>query len=157
MNGVTVLPLCEPYVAAAVALSQSVFPGGGEASLRACFTAQANHFFAAVRDGCLIGFGGYSIAADQADIIDVAVAPTARRCGIGRMLMEYLLTDAAAHGARDVFLEVRAGNTPAVALYTLLGFTACGVRKNYYANPREDAVLMMRAAEMPQAEKFKEE
>ena len=141
MTPVTVCALDKTYLSDAVALSLSVF-GGTEASCRASFENGANRFFAAVCDGCFVGFGGYSVAADQADVIDVAVAPLYRRRGIARMLMEKMLTDAAAHGACDVFLEVRASNEGAIALYTSLGFTPCGVRKNYYANPREDAVLM---------------
>lgn len=142
MNGVTVCLLPDAYVAQAVALSQAVFAGGSTASLTACFTNDANRFFAAISDGELVGFGGYSIAADQADVIDVAVAPAYRRRGIARTLMQTVLADAAERGASAIFLEVRASNVSAIALYTALGFTACGKRKNYYANPREDAVLM---------------
>lgn len=128
----------------AVRLSQTVFGGGTDASLRACFENEANRFFVACSDGILVGFGGYSLAADQADVIDVAVLPAYRRRGIARALMHAVLADAAARGGETVFLEVRASNAPAIALYTALGFSACGIRKNYYANPREDAVLMMR-------------
>ncbi len=132
-------------LADAVLVSQTVFGGGTDASLTACFTNEANRFFAAIDGGILVGFGGYSKAADQADVIDVAVLPAYRRRGIARALMHAVLSDAATRGAEAIFLEVRASNAPAIALYTALGFTSCGVRKNYYANPREDAVLMMRA------------
>ena len=145
MNGVTVAPLSMQDVPAAIALSLAVFPGGGETSLRACFTSESNRFFAALSDGVLVGFGGYSIAADQADVIDVAVSPAFRRQGIARALMQAVLADAQAQGAESIFLEVRASNAPASALYTALGFTVCGERKNYYKNPREDAVLMTRS------------
>ena len=142
MNGVTVAPLSAEAVSAAIALSLAVFPGGGETSLRACFTGESNRFFAATADGMLVGFGGYSIAADQADVIDVAVAPNFRRRGIARALVQAVLAAAQSEGAESIFLEVRASNAPALSLYTALGFTVCGVRKNYYKNPREDAVLM---------------
>ena len=144
MNGVTVCRLSDAYIAQAVSLSLEVFAGGSVDSLTSCFTNEANRFFAAISDGQLVGFGGYSIAADQADVIDVAVAPAYRRRGIARTLMQTTLSDAAERGASQIFLEVRASNVPAAALYTALGFTACGVRKNYYKNPREDAVLMTR-------------
>lgn len=157
MNDVTVCPLCEGYVEQAVLLSQAVFAGGSSESLTACFMSDTNRFFAAISDGELVGFGGYSIAADQADVIDVAVAPACRRRGIARTLMQTVLADASARGAAAIFLEVRASNVPAISLYTALGFSACGVRKNYYANPREDAVLMTRplgaASEFDKSEK----
>ena len=156
MNGVVIAPLSVDDVPEAIALSLAVFPGGGETSLHACFTGEQNRFFAATADGVLVGFGGYSIAADQADVIDVAVAPAYRRQGIARTLMQTVLADAQAQGAESIFLEVRASNTPASALYTALGFTVCGVRMNYYKNPREDAVLMTRELSAASAKSVEE-
>ncbi len=152
MTGVRILCLDGALVPEAVKLSQAVF-GGSAASLSACFTNEANRFFAAVAEGRLVGFGGYSLAADQADVIDVAVAPSFRRQGIARLLMQSVLADASDRGAEAIFLEVRESNAGAIALYTALAFTACGVRKNYYANPRENAVLMTRSLAEYKSEK----
>lgn len=140
---VRICPLSAEFVPAAVALSCLCFHADAdEGALTAGFRNPANRWFAAVEKGELVGFAGYFAAADQADILDVAVLPAHRRRGIARALMETVLAEAASDGVQTMFLEVRASNAPAIALYTLLGFTPCGKRKNYYSAPREDAVLM---------------
>lgn len=107
--------------------------------------APANHYFCAVgATGTLLGYGGISLVADEAEIITVAVSPAHRRQGIAQALMEHMLR-LAADASASVYLEVRASNTPAIELYRSLGFAGTGVRKNYYTSPREDAVLMMRS------------
>jgi ribosomal-protein-alanine N-acetyltransferase len=58
-------------------------------------------------------------------------------------MLEAVFADAAKRGVRKVFLEVRQSNAPALALYEHIGFLRVGVRKNFYANPTEDACLMM--------------
>ena len=142
--GVTVCALRADQVPAAVRLARLCFPGGpGEAALAADFENPDHRWFATEADGMLVGFGGCYTAADQADVIDVAVSPDYRRRGIARALMRTVMSAAAADGAETVFLEVRASNAPAIALYAALGFERCGVRKNYYASPKEDAVLML--------------
>jgi ribosomal-protein-alanine N-acetyltransferase len=84
-------------------------------------------------------------AADEVEILLVAVVPHARRRGVGRALVEALLADA---GARRAHLEVRASNRAAIALYERTGFVAAGVRKRYYADG-EDALVMARTVETP--------
>lgn len=93
-------------------------------------------------DGTLIGFGMVYVAADEADIANIAVDPGCRRAGIGRSLLHTLMSIAAARGADTVYLEVRMSNTPAVALYASAGFKLLGVRKNYYRSPKEHALVM---------------
>ncbi len=139
-----VCPLAEAHIPAAAALSRLCFHADAdESSLTAVFRNPDNHYYAALDGDALVGFGGYCAAADQADILDVAVDPAFRRRGIARALMETVLDEAGKAGVETVFLEVRASNAPAIALYTSLGFTPCGKRKNYYTAPREDALLML--------------
>ncbi len=141
----TVCSMQPAHIASAAALLQNCFPGGpAEESVIAGLENPANRYFCAVKDGCVVGCAGYSAAADQADVIEVAVLLSCRRQGIARMLMEAILTDARLRGVQTIFLEVRVSNAPAIALYASLSFTRCGVRKNYYASPREDALLMCR-------------
>ncbi len=78
----------------------------------------------------------------QADIQTIAVAATARRHGLGRTLMRQLIAEARERGAREVFLEVRADNPNAKALYDELGFEAIAVRPRYYQPDDVDAVVM---------------
>ena len=100
-------------------------------------------------DGALVpvGFALYRAMADEAELLTVAVAPDAQRAGLGRELVEACIAGAAADGAARLFLEVGAGNAPALALYGKAGFRECGRRKAYYQRPdgsREDAIVMER-------------
>ena len=88
---------------------------------------------------------GYSIlfaAADQADVSNIAVDPDFRGLKIGDALMREMLNRAKERGVQEVFLEVRISNAPAIGLYQKYGFEQIGVRKAYYEEPKEDALLM---------------
>ncbi|HEY1181995.1 MAG TPA: ribosomal protein S18-alanine N-acetyltransferase [Rhodocyclaceae bacterium] len=81
----------------------------------------------------------------EAELLNITVAPEVRRHGVGRELLAHVLDAARTQGAERIFLEVRASNLPARALYRRSGFAEVGLRKGYYAstdNQREDAVLM---------------
>ena len=88
--------------------------------------------------GYLIG----SLLPPEAEIWRIAVRPDCRREGIGRELIGAFLEKGRKIGCDRCFLEVRAGNRAARALYAACGFAERGVRKDYYRNPREDAILM---------------
>lgn len=100
----------------------------------------------------LAGYAGLLAprGAKEADIQTIAVAPEARRRGLGRVLMISLLNEARRRGAREVFLEVRADNPNAEALYASLGFERIGIRPHYYQPDDVDAVVMR--APLPETE-----
>jgi ribosomal-protein-alanine N-acetyltransferase len=77
-----------------------------------------------------------------AEIENLAVSTAARRKGTGSALCTAALEACRAVGARAVELEVRAGNSAAIGLYTRLGFEQTGIRAGYYTHPKEDAVLL---------------
>jgi ribosomal-protein-alanine N-acetyltransferase len=81
---------------------------------------------------------------DEMHILNVAVAPGWRRRGIGRWLLRFAMGKAARAGARRALLEVRAGNAEARALYADMGFARLGIRRDYYREPLEDAVVLAR-------------
>lgn len=83
--------------------------------------------------------------AKEGDIQTIAVAPEARRKGLGRVLMTSLMNEARRRGAREIFLEVRADNPTAEALYASLGFERLGVRPGYYQPDNVDAIVMRAA------------
>ena len=85
----------------------------------------------------------------EADIQTIAVAESVRRRGLGRVLILSLTTEARKRGAREVFLEVRADNPGAQALYHLLGFEQIGVRTAYYQPDGVDALVMRFAVPEP--------
>ncbi|MFN4154972.1 MAG: ribosomal protein S18-alanine N-acetyltransferase [Paracoccaceae bacterium] len=94
--------------------------------------------------GFLIG----RAVAGEAELLTLAVLPAARRQGIGAGLVSRFLTEARTHGSAQAFLEVAAGNAPAIALYESAGFAQVGLRKAYYtgtAGQSEDALILSRA------------
>lgn len=93
-------------------------------------------------NGKVISYAGFWFVIDEAHITNVAVKPEFRRKGIGKKMMELLLAEAKRRGIVTISLEVRQGNTVARNLYTGLGFRANGLRKRYYQDNGEDAVLM---------------
>jgi ribosomal-protein-alanine acetyltransferase len=89
--------------------------------------------------------GGYVVAIDAADegeILNLAVAPAGRRSGLGRALVQHILEALTGRGARYIYLEVRGSNAPARALYAAHGFKEVGRRKAYYRRPVEDAIVL---------------
>lgn len=87
--------------------------------------------------------GAYGIP-DEGDITNVSVQKEYRRAGIGRKIVDELIRVTVAAGIKRLFLEVRESNDPAIRLYEHAGFVRCGLRKNYYTSPVENAVIMMR-------------
>lgn len=101
-------------------------------------------FRVALEDGVVVGYGGVWLVIDEAHVTNVAVAPAFQRQGIGRRLMIELLRAARDKGMSCATLEVRAGNAPALHLYEALGFERTAVRRGYYPDNKEDAVVMWR-------------
>lgn len=90
----------------------------------------------------IVGFAGMWTMVDEAHITNIAVRPSHRRQGIGKLLLASIIDMAEKANASLVTLEVRASNTVAQNLYTKSGFKQVGVRRGYYTNNREDAILM---------------
>lgn len=90
----------------------------------------------------ILGFAAANVVLDQCELESMAVREDARRQGTGAALLRAVMGWAAEHGARRLGLEVRAGNSAAIRLYERLGLKAEGRRRQYYADPVEDAVLL---------------
>ena len=112
--------------------------------------ALASGYFALVgeREGRIVAFGVLMLAPGEAQILNLSVAPDARREGLGRALLRRLVDAAARAGAEQCFLEVRVSNAPALALYAAEGFESIARRDDYYpasaTSPREDALVLRR-------------
>jgi [ribosomal protein S18]-alanine N-acetyltransferase len=89
------------------------------------------------------GFVLARVAADEAEILTLAVPPAVRRCGVGAALLRAAAAGAAARGATALFLEVSAANAPARALYAAAGFAEVGRRRRYYADGADALVLRL--------------
>lgn len=98
------------------------------------------------KGGIVLGYATFRRAADQAELVRIAVAPEARSHGVGRCLVEEGVERLRRAGARRCFLEVRTGNTAARKLYADLGFRRVGFRRTYYADGSDALVL---ALELP--------
>lgn len=99
-------------------------------------------YLVALHDGEVVGYGGVQVIAGDAHVTTVAVRPDARRRGIGSRLVAALLDEGRSRGATAATLEVRASNRPAQELYRRFGFAPVGVRRAYYDDTGEDALVM---------------
>ena len=100
------------------------------------------HIFKVVLDKeKAVGFAIFARLGNEAELYDIAVLPEYRGSGAASVLWESAVSDIG-DSASTVYLEVRASNSRAIGFYKKLGFTETGVRKSYYKNPTEDAILM---------------
>jgi len=102
----------------------------------------ASSYFVAQIGEELVGYAGYWLILEEAHITTIGVDPKSQRRGFGERLLIHLIEHAAKQGARWVTLEVRVSNAAAIRLYEKYGFTSLGRRKAYYADNREDALVM---------------
>jgi ribosomal-protein-alanine N-acetyltransferase len=99
-------------------------------------------FFSRSDSPVLVGYGGFWMLGDEAHISTIAIHPDYRRHGLGGLLMVHLLEEAILLGAEEATLEVRVSNVAAQRLYEKLGFVKVGLRKKYYSDNQEDALIM---------------
>lgn len=97
----------------------------------------------------LAGFAASRVVADEAELLNIAVDPRRRREGIGRALLLESIRRVREAGASAYYLEVRASNETALALYNSAGFKLHAVRKQYYLRPVEDAYVLRVALDGP--------
>lgn len=114
----------------------------GEGQLLSELESPAARLFVAEGEGDVLGFAVFQLAAGEASLYALNVDPAARRKGVGAALLTGALAALKAKGADQCFLEVRAANAPALALYRRLGFASAGVRRGFYRDPPDDAVVM---------------
>lgn len=100
------------------------------------------HFLVAKREGKVVGFGGVWLLVDEAHVINVAIDPNHRRQGIARNLVSELLVRSKDDGMTCATLEVRSSNDAALKLYEGLGFVQTAIRRHYYPDNKEDAIVM---------------
>ncbi|MGN0159483.1 MAG: ribosomal protein S18-alanine N-acetyltransferase [Brotaphodocola sp.] len=94
------------------------------------------------QDEKILGYCNLRLLAGEGEVQRIAVLPQYRRLGLGRKMMDAMVGFARENRAESVSLEVRESNAAARRLYESYGFTAEAVRKGYYHNPTEDAIIM---------------
>jgi ribosomal-protein-alanine N-acetyltransferase len=142
-SAVTVRRMTERDISAALAILEE----SPEAAIwsRASLLESASNgaAWAAEMEGRVVGILLGRVAADEFEILNLAVSKVHRRRGIATKLASTALEYSRAAGAQQSYLEVRASNEGAIALYAKMGFRVCGHRPNYYRDPVEDAVLLV--------------
>jgi ribosomal-protein-alanine N-acetyltransferase len=99
----------------------------------------------AIEEGKLLGYVGMICVLDEGQIVNVATHPDSRRRGVGRALMSAIEQLAKDRGIVFLSLEVRESNIAARSLYSSLGWVECGIRKNFYSKPTENACVMTKS------------
>ncbi len=106
------------------------------------FSANGSIFLKCVLDNVIVGYIIARKVLDELDIINVAIKKDCRHRGLGSNMMQKVLS--LTDDVSIYSLEVRESNTPAIELYKKYGFERIGIRKNYYQNPKEDGLIMVR-------------
>ena len=134
----------ESHVAQVAELEKICFGSAAwsEKSVASELTNALAFWLVAVDGGRVAGYVGSQTVCDETDMMNVAVHPDFRRQGIGEKLVEQLVTELKSIGSHALMLEVRVSNAPAIGLYEKMGFLQVGLRKNYYRNPKEDAMIL---------------
>jgi ribosomal-protein-alanine N-acetyltransferase len=149
MSAVVLRPMRWWDITAAVALERALFaadPWTQPGFWSELAGVPATRYYVVAEDaGRLVGYAGLLTVAGEADVQTVAVQADRQGSGVGRVLVEDLLAEAARRGCTQVMLEVREDNAAARALYAGVGFTDVGLRRGYYG-PGADAVVMRRTA-----------
>ena len=146
-DAVSLRPMRAADLSAVMAVELSAYPypwtlGIFEDCLRigyCCWVAESD-------DG-VIGYAVMSVAAGEAHLLNLCIAPSRQHCGLGRRLLEHMLGLAREHAAETVFLEVRPSNDSALHLYRRADFVEVGTRRAYYPaarGTREDALVLAR-------------
>lgn len=140
-----IVPMDRGHIPQIVDLERECFSAPwSEAMLTdALFDPQASFIVAEDGEGGVLGYAGLHAVLDEGYIDNVAVEPAARKHGVASALLDVFCRFGQANLA-FLTLEVRASNTPAIALYQKHGFERVGLRRDYYRQPTEDAVLMTR-------------
>lgn len=126
-------------------IEASVYPRPWSASLFLSELAQksSRSYIVARHDGDVVGYAGMMFVDTDAHVTNIAVDPVWHGRRVGTRLLLTLVTEAIARGAETVSLEVRISNRVAQAMYAKFGFSASGVRRGYYIETREDALVMV--------------
>ena len=103
---------------------------------------ELSHYLVVVDRGTIIGYAGMWLIVDEAHVTNVAILPEYRGQKLGVKLMSALIEHAKERGALCMTFQVRASNEVALGLYAKFGFVSRGIRRNYYSDTQEDALVM---------------
>jgi ribosomal-protein-alanine N-acetyltransferase len=140
-----IIKMEQGHVAQVAALEAICFQDPwSEKSVASELSNPLSHWLVAVEADTVLGYIGSQTVLDESDMMNVAVSPAHRRRGIAEALVLALADALREKGSVKLTLEVRASNAPAITLYEKLDFKPIGLRKNYYRNPKEDALILQK-------------
>lgn len=138
-----ILPMNEYHVAQVAELEKLCFSDPwSENSVASELKNPLSLWLIAEEDGVVCGYVGSQTVLGETDMMNIAVRPDCRRKGVAAALITELICRLKGQGSHILRLEVRESNAPAIALYKAMGFTQLGLRKNYYRNPKENALIL---------------
>ena len=141
MQGIEIRPIAPDDYAQVAFIERECFPDPwSEMAVRQTAESEHSVLLVAEVDGQVIAYGGMLVMFEDAEMLNVAVLKKFRGQGIGRAIMQGLISEAITAGAERMLLEVRRSNTGAIVLYEKLGFVPISERKGYYADG-EDAII----------------
>lgn len=127
-------------------LEDEIFPDGwSQRDVADVICTDGAMCFVATDEGGVVAYILGRMIPPEGEIYRIAVRPDRRGRGIGYRLLDYGVKTSRGRGLESLFLEVRSRNIPAIRLYTSYGFRKIGIRKGYYKNPTDDAIVMLRA------------
>ncbi|HLX88939.1 MAG TPA: ribosomal protein S18-alanine N-acetyltransferase [Acidimicrobiales bacterium] len=144
VGAVRIVPMRRRHLRSIVRIEEECYPRPWSATLFLSELAQrsSRRYVAATIGPMVVGYAGLMLVADEGHITTVTVDPAWHRHGVGTLMLLDLVRAAPKLGARHLTLEVRAGNAAAQVLYRRFGFAPAGLRRNYYAETGEDAIVM---------------
>ncbi|WP_352418326.1 ribosomal protein S18-alanine N-acetyltransferase [Proteiniborus sp.] len=146
MSDVIIREMTEEDVDGVLAIEREVFttPWSREAFVLEITENQLARYVVAEKDEKIVGYGGLWLILDEGHITNIAVSSPYRGQGIGNLIVEKLVDICEKRDIKNMTLEVRKSNLIAQSLYKKYDFIDCGVRKGYYSDTKEDAVIMWR-------------
>jgi ribosomal-protein-alanine N-acetyltransferase len=141
---VHLVPMRRRHLRSVLRIESQVYPRPWSLSLFLSELAlrTSRYYLVARVDATVVGYAGLMFTGEDAHVTTIAVDPALHRSKIGTRLLAALAREAVRRGARNLTLEVRVSNRGAQALYASFGFKPAGVRKNYYVETSEDALVM---------------
>ena len=140
---ILIRPMRESDLPQVLKIESASFPDPWtEGIFRSSLSDETETWFVSERGGTVLGYAGMQSVLDEGYLDNIAVDPGLRRTGVASALLHAMETEAKSRKLAFLSLEVRAGNAPAIALYTRFGFETVGKRLGYYLRPKEDALIM---------------
>jgi ribosomal-protein-alanine N-acetyltransferase len=145
LNGIAIRPATDDDLAAILGLEEEGFPDPWALETLAAELRFPGSFVlvAAPHRAAALGYASFRTVADEAELLRLSVASAARRQGLGRRLLQAGFAELSARSLASCFLEVRADNVPAIALYERVGFRLSGRRQGYYRDGSDALVYAL--------------